>query len=65
MQFSKTKGRGQNSLCLFCYWVPNGEVNENVWEGWAGLPIAPSYIDARIVLRCKDYGVKYAKRRGH
>jgi hypothetical protein len=33
MQFSKTKGRGQNRLCLFCYRVPNEEVNENVWEG--------------------------------
>jgi hypothetical protein len=24
---------GSSWLCLFCYWIPNGEVNENVL-GW-------------------------------
>ena len=65
IQFSKIKGRGQNSLCLFCYWIPNGEVNKNVLEGGARLWASPAYIDFEVVLRCNDYGVKYAKRQGH
>jgi len=29
------------------------------------ISVTPAYVDSGIVLRRKDYGVKYAKRQGH
>ena len=42
----------------FLFWLPNGEVNENVWGEWARLRIAPTNGRLKIAHRVKNYSWK-------